>query len=299
MGGPSAEYEISLRTGRMVLKHLDRKKYWAKGVRISKKGKWPIIPTEIKKQFDVAFIAMHGEYGEDGTVQKILTKYKIPFTGSGAMASQSGMDKVKSARLFVDKGLSVPEFSVIGGVNKLMFNFPVVVKPVDRGSSVGVSIVRTLQDLPAALKLAQKYSKRIMVQKFIKGRELSCGVLEIDGKARALPPTEIIPKGGKFFDYKAKYTAGASHEITPARLTREATKEAQEAALKAHKAIGAKGYSRTDMILGEGGEVYVLEINTLPGLTEGSLLPQQAKAEGVGFSELLDVIIKSALNIKR
>lgn len=295
MGGPSAEHEISLKSGRMVLANLDRKKYWARGVRITKKGKWPVIPTELKKKFDVVFIAMHGEYGEDGKVQTILGKYRIPYTGSGARASQIGMDKIKSSRLFEEAGLSVPEFAVVGGVRKLMFNFPVVVKPADRGSSVGVSVVRNIQELPAALRLAQQHSRKLMVQKFIKGRELTCGVLDINGQPQALPPTEIIPKGGKFFDYKAKYTAGGSNEITPARLTREQTVEIQGIAVKAHKAIGARGMSRTDFILDEDDKAYVLEINTIPGLTETSLLPQEAKAEGISFPALLDLIIRAAL----
>lgn len=295
MGGPSSEHEISIKSGMMVMAGLDRKKYQPRAVRISRKGKWPIIPSEIKKQFDVVFIAMHGEYGEDGTVQRILSKYNIPFTGSGTRASQIGIDKIKSSVLFEEKGLNVPEFAVVGGAKKFMFNFPVVVKPTDRGSSVGVSIVRDIRELPAALKEAEKYSKRIMVQKFIKGRELTCGVLEIGGKVQALPPTEIIPKGGKFFDYKAKYTAGATHEITPARLTREELKRLQEAAVRAHKIIGCRGMSRSDFMLSEDGTPYILEINTIPGLTDTSLLPQQAKAYGLNFSELLDAIIQSAI----
>lgn len=302
MGGPSAEHEISIKSGRMVLTNLDKKKYWAKPVKISRKGKWPIIPSELKKKFDVAFIAMHGEYGEDGQVQMILGKYHIPFTGSGVRASQLGMDKIKSARIFEEVGLNIPEFAVVGGVKKFMFNFPVVVKPIDRGSSVGVSIVRDIRELPGALESAGKYSKRVMVQKFIKGRELTCGVLEAHGKVRALPPTEIIPRSGTFFDYRAKYTAGESRELTPARLTREQLREVQKAAIKAHRAIGARGFSRTDMILADpsagGGKLYVLEINTIPGLTETSLLPQQAKADGVTFPELLDAILDAALRNK-
>ena len=295
MGGPSAEHEISLKSGRMVARGLDRKKYSVKTVKISKRGKWPIIPSEIKKQFDVVFIAMHGEYGEDGTVQRIFSKYNIPFTGSGTKASQIGIDKVKASVLFEEKGLAVPDFAVMGGAKKFMFDFPIVVKPADRGSSVGVSIVRDIRELPAALKEAEKYSKRVMVQKFIKGRELTCGVLEIDGRPKALPPTEIIPKGAKFFDYKAKYTAGATHEITPARLTPEQRSAIQEAAVKAHKVVGAKGMSRSDFMLSEDNTPYILEINTIPGLTQTSLLPQQAKAEGIGFPELLGLIIRAAL----
>ncbi len=295
MGGPSSEHDISLKSGRMVIGGLDKKQYSVKPIKISKRGKWPIIPSELKKQFDVVFIAMHGEYGEDGTVQKILSRYNIPFTGSGTKASRIGIDKVRSSVLFEENGLSVPDFAVVGGAKKFLFNFPVVVKPADRGSSVGVSIVRDLRELPVAIKTAEKYSKRVMVQKFIKGRELTCGVLEIDGKTKALPPTEIIPKGGKFFDYKAKYTAGATHEITPARLTADQLQAIQVAAVKAHKIIGASGMSRSDFMMSEDGKFYILEINTIPGLTETSLLPQEAKAEGISFPDLLGTIIQSAL----
>ncbi len=298
MGGPSSEYEISLKSGQMVMKGLDKKRYSAKAIRISKKGKWPIIPSELKKQFDVVFIVIHGEYGEDGTVQKILNRYNIPFTGSGTKASQIGIDKVRSSVLFDEKGLNVPDFAVVGGAKKFMFNFPVVVKPADRGSSVGVSIVRDIRELPVAIKEAEKYSKRVMVQKFIRGRELTCGVLEMDGKPKALPPTEIIPKGGRFFDYKAKYTAGATHEITPARLTADELGRIQEAAVKAHKIVGASGMSRSDFMMDEEGRFYILEINTIPGMTETSLLPQAAKADGLSFAELLDRIILAALRKK-
>ncbi len=295
MGGPSSEHDISLKSGRMVLAHLDRKQYAPKAVRISRKGKWPIIPSELKKKFDVVFVAMHGEYGEDGTVQRILSKYNIPFTGSGTKASQIGIDKVRSSVLFEERGLAVPDFAVMGGAKKFMFDFPIVVKPADRGSSVGVSIVRDIRELPAALKEAEKFSTRVMVQKFIRGRELTCGVLEINGKPQALPPTEIITKGSAFFDYRAKYTAGATHEITPARLTGDEVRNVQEQAVKAHKIIGARGMSRSDFILGDDGRVYILEINTIPGMTKTSLLPQQAKAEGISFPELLDRIIQAAL----
>lgn len=297
MGGPSAEHEISLKTGRQVLDNLDRKKYVARGIKISKTGKWPVSPAKIKKEFDVAFVAMHGEYGEDGQAQKLLDKHGIKYTGSGARASALGMDKAKSAKIFRKAGLRVPEFVLLTDNFNFTFRlrFPVVVKPNDRGSSVGVSIVERFHDLVHALRLASRFSPLVMVQEFIPGREVTCGILEIDGKPAALPPTEIIPRSSKFFDYSAKYLAGASSEITPPKLPKQMIKKIQETALKAHKAIGARGFSRTDMILGKDGKIYVLEINTIPGLTETSLLPQEAKAAGIGFSQLLDGIIASAL----
>ncbi len=320
MGGPSAEHEVSLRTGRMILENLDKQKYFAKGIKISKKAEWPISPAEIKKGFDLVFIAMHGEYGEDGTVQKILDKYKIRYTGSGAKASALGMDKAKSSAVFKKAGLKAPDFSLIHVGPKFNFKleigYPAVVKPNDRGSSVGISIVESFSGLLPAIKKASEYSRDIMIQKYIKGREFTCGVLEFNGKPKPFLPTEIIPRSSRFFDYDAKYTSGASREITPPRLPNSQIRKIQEIAVKAHKAIGARGFSRTDMIMEsrsqsdrgssiESGQsnaqhrtsnIYVLEINTIPGMTETSLLPQAAKAGGISFPKLLDLIIESASN---
>lgn len=298
MGGPSAEHDISLKTGAMVLENLDREKYAAKSVQISKTGKWPISPAKIKKEFDLAFIAMHGEYGEDGTVQKILDRYKIRYTGSGAKASALGMDKAKSSPIFKKAGLRIPSFDLIHvGKNfknfKLSVDLPVVVKPNDRGSSVGISVVEKFTDLMLAIAKASEYSPNVMIQKYIKGREFTCGVLNINGKPKPFLPTEIIPRS-RFFDYKAKYEIGGSQEITPPRLFKSEIKKIQQIALKAHKAIGARGFSRTDIIMDEKDKFYVLEINTLPGMTETSLLPQAAKAGGISFPKLLDLIIESA-----
>ncbi len=291
MGGPSAEHAISLKSGQMVLKFLDHAKYDARPIRVSKSCKWPITFDQLKKNFDVVFIAMHGEYGEDGTVQRILEKLEIPFTGSGSQASELGMDKLASEAVFKKVGLLVP-----GRPN----GFPIVIKPADRGSSVGVNIARNFKELEMAVKNAAGHSRKIMAQEYIAGRELTCGVLEVGGQLRPLLPTEIISKS-KFFDYKAKYVKGASREITPPKLPPPMIKKIQQAALKAHKAIGAKGYSRTDFILEDRGKsiensnLYVLEINTLPGMTEMSLLPQGAKAVGISFQKLLDYIIETAL----
>lgn len=291
MGGPSAEHEISLRTGRMIIDNLNREKYSVRGIKISKTAKWPVKPAAIKFFFDMVFIAMHGEYGEDGTVQRILTKAKIPYTGSRARASRLGMDKVKSLALFEKFGLKIPQTFLWPA---RVSDYPVVVKPNDRGSSVGISIVERFQDLPAAVDLALKYSPNVLAQEYIKGREFTCGVIEIGGKLKSFLPTEIIPLRSRFFDYKSKYQSGASKEITPPDLSKDEIKVLQVMAVKAHRIIGARGFSRTDMILRDG-QFYVLEINTVPGLTETSLLPQAAKAEGISFPRLLDLIIETAL----
>lgn len=296
MGGPSAEHEVSLRSGRMILKNLDKSRYEARGIKISKKAQWPVSLAKIKKNFDLAFIAMHGEYGEDGTVQRLLDKYKIPYTSSGAEASRLGMDKAASARLFEKAGLKTPKFVMFKKGIKFSFDRPVVVKPADRGSSVGISIVENFADFPKAVKKALQFSPNVMIQEYIKGREFTCGVLEVGGWLKPFLPTEIILLKSRFFDYQAKYTSGATKEITPPpHLSKPDIRRLQKMALKAHRAIGAGGFSRSDFILAEDGNFYVLEINTIPGMTETSLLPQAAKAGGINFPKLLDLIIESAL----
>lgn len=286
MGGPSAEHEVSWKSGQMVLEYIDKARYDATPIVIGKDGRWPMPVAELKKKFDVAFIAMHGEYGEDGTIQELLEKQGVKFTGSGSVASRLGMNKLEALKRFAKAGLRVPLPPT---------KFPVVVKPADRGSSVGVSIAKTPLELVVATKLALTQSPNVMFEQFIKGREFTCGVLEVNKKAKALPPTEIIPKSEAFFNFDAKYTAGATREITPPQLPPAKIKALQRAALTAHNAIGASGMSRTDFIMDEGGRIYTLEINTIPGMTKTSLLPQEATAAGITFPELIDAIIRAAL----
>lgn len=291
-GGPSSEHEVSLKTASNVIAKLDKKKYDAQQIIISKEGKWPMPPDKLSA--DVVFIAMHGAYGEDGTVQSILEKAGMPYTGSDVAASKLGMDKRKSSEIFASNGLLVPESFDVSRCK-----FPVVVKPVDGGSSVGVTIVETSDLLEDAVCEARKHSRDILIQEYIEGRELTCGVLDDGlGNATALPPTEIIPVARKFFDYHSKYVVGASKEVTPPDLPEKIIKAIQEIALKAHKVIGCSGMSRTDVIIknSEPSKIYVLEINTIPGLTETSLLPQQALVAGISFTDLLDKIIGAALN---
>ena len=296
MGGPSAEHEVSLKTGEMVLRSLNLEKYAAKAIIIDKNGKWPISKEALKADFDVAFLAMHGEYGEDGTIQKILEKMAMPYTGSDSKASKLGMDKEKSLQLFEKNGLAVADFAV--DLQKMhRIGLPMVVKPLDRGSSKGVSIVKSFSEIMPAIQLVKNYSNKVMVQKYVKGREFTCAVIDYDKITVPLLPTEIIPLKSDFFDYDSKYTPGASKEITPPNLPLQKMEGLQQMSLKAHRAIDARGLSRTDFIMGEDGKFYVLEINTLPGMTETSLLPQAAKAVGISFPELLDAIIESALEV--
>lgn len=301
MGGPSSEHEVSLMSGRLVSESLDQKKYEVIPVVVSRDGTWPVDISDLEDGLDIAFIAMHGEYGEDGTIQEILENSEIPFTGSSALSSALAMNKNLCSRLFVSKGIKVPRYVVVHKYEKSLepfdhFGFPVVVKPVDRGSSVGVSVVRSPEELYVALQNAFRFSKDAMIQEYVPGHEVTCSVLDDGlGDVVPLPVTEIIPKTGGFFDYKAKYTPGASDEITPARLTEEGTELVQRHAVAAHRAIGASGMSRTDMIIGSDGELYVLEINTIPGMTPTSLLPQAAKAHGLTLQDLFDRIIEAGL----
>ncbi len=345
MGGPSAEYDISIRTAQMVIKNLNHKKFRIIPILITKTGRWLVSPEykkiikessdnnlnsviahERKKSIplkstlnsknpqEVAFIAMHGPYGEDGTIQGLLELAGIPYTGSGISASALAMDKVLSAKLLCSQGIAIPEFisfdktewrknkkSIIAAIKKL--GLPTVIKPSNLGSSVGVTIIKNYSNLKKAVRLAFSYSPRIMAQEYIKGREVTCAVIDkgIPGTEMALLPTEIIPKRSSFFDYTAKYTPGASEEITPPSLPKPIIKKIQKTALLCHKALGCSGMSRTDMILYSSPtkskpKLYVLEVNTIPGMTETSLLPQAAKACGISFPKLLEQIIVAALN---
>jgi len=320
MGGVSSEREVSLESGRMVLRALDALSYVSHGVIIEKNGKWRFPPSRVLYQTggaiekiksgiraDAVFIALHGEYGEDGTIQGLLEFSGIPYTGSGVLASALAMDKIRSARLFASHGISVPyaiavsrnfwheNASAVACRVRTRIGFPCVVKPSRCGSSVGVAIVRTRRELISALRRAFAHDGTVLLQKYIAGMEVTCGVLEDKrGKTIALPPVEIVPKTSPFFDYHAKYSKGASEEIIPPRLPGGTIKQIQSTALKTHKILGCSGMSRTDMIVSRG-KIYVLETNTIPGMTETSLYPQEAQAAGIPFPKLLDILIDAAL----
>lgn len=321
MGGPSSEHDVSLATGRNVVENLDRSKYEPIGIRITKNKEWFIKGRKTSEAkalagCDLIFNALHGTFGEDGRIQALLEYYEKPYTGSGIIASALAMDKLRSREVFKMAGLKVPKtLKVRRGdnydslvkvfVNKVT-NFPVVVKPCSNGSSVGVSIVRNNDQLGKAISSAFKLDKKVLIEEFIEGTEVTCGVLENfsaegrpasgrNGRISALPVTEIVPrKGNTFFNYKAKYKSGHSDEITPARISSDTTAMVQEIAEKAHESLGCRAYSRTDMII-SGKDIYVLETNTLPGLTNASLFPKAASVAGLTFSQLLDGIIESSL----
>lgn len=309
MGGPSSEHEVSLKSGKQVLAHLDKDAYEAEPVFISKKGVWDKTPEALREEADVAFIAMHGEYGEDGGVQAALAMAGIPHTGSDALTSALAMNKFLTGELLRRNGLAVPltflvhkrewahERDAVIGRLKHYLSFPFVVKPNNLGSSVGVSVVKDWDGFLEAMRMAFSHSREALVQAFVVGKELTCGVLDYGWKGSEYPllPTEIVPKSNHFFDYDAKYVARGSDEITPARIPEHLLRAVQRTAQAAHASIGARGVSRTDMIVDPRGTVYVLEVNTIPGMTEESLLPKAAAESGIPFSELLHRIIEAAL----
>lgn len=310
-GGPSHEHEVSLKSAENVSRFLNAERYDHRHILIAKSGEWEVPLEELGRHADVAFIAMHGGYGEDGGVQLDLESVGIPYTGSRAAASALAMNKFLTLRLFQDAGLTVP-FSLLvtkkewetkpdSVMDQVRYyvHFPAVVKPNADGSSVGVHIVNDRNELVNAVLHVLSFSREALIQTFIRGREMTCGVLDrgYAGSAFPLLPTEIVPRVSGFFDYRAKYEVGGSVEVTPPEnLSLVYRERIQRAALEAHRLVGARGFSRTDMILAPSGEVFVLEINTIPGLTETSLLPQAAAASGISFAELLDTIIESAFH---
>ena len=300
MGGPSSEHDVSILSGKMVCESLNKDRYEVIPVHINRDGEWSIPFEGLIDKADIAFLALHGEYGEDGTVQQFLDNIGVPYTGSSAQASALGMNKSASSKLFKAYGLDVPAWTEINRENdwayfRAPFDYPVVIKPVDRGSSVGVNVIRNEFGTKEALCQVFRISRNAMIQKYIVGREITCGVIEDESGEIPLPPTEIFPLRADFFDYNAKYSLGFAKEITPAPITRREAEEAQRIAIAAHRIIGASGVSRTDMIISNDGRFHVLEINTIPGLMPAGLLLQAANHVGLSNSALLDKVIASSI----
>lgn len=298
-GGFSSEREVSINGGNQVFEALDKSKYLIR--RYDPKFDLVRLVTEAP-DIDVALIILHGAYGEDGTIQGMLDLLGIPYQGSGVLGSALAIDKLASKKIYQQSGLPVPPYmtaqkdrSFDGPTCVDALGLPLFVKPVTGGSSIGMSRVSTLAELAPALSKAFEYDDTVLVERFIQGTELTCSVIGNDDLV-ALPPIEIIPAhpSSTFFDYAAKYTPGGAHEICPARISPEQTETMQNLAKQAHRALSLKGYSRTDMILNDGA-FYILETNTIPGMTQTSLLPLSAKTAGMSFSALLDRLIELAL----
>ena len=298
MGGPSAEREVSLNTGAAIANAL-REYGYTNVVEID------LDPRNFGKQLaeskaEVVFNAVHGLYGEDGRLQTLLEIREMPYTGSGMIASVSCMDKVITKRMLRDAGISTPACLIVnkkesGIKEKIMqrFSLPVVIKPASQGSSIGVEIVKEEKQLDEALANAFKYSRDILVEEFIGGKELTVSMMQKDGEVVALPVIHIAPHSG-MYDYHSKYTKGATEYICPADLDEETTKKVQEISKQAYEVLGCSGAVRADVMLDEAGNGYVLEINTVPGMTATSLVPKAAAAAGISFPELCNIILQSA-----
>ncbi len=299
-GGVSSEREVSLNSGKQVWEALDKNRYEI--THYDPKTDLPQLVLDAKK-IDAALIILHGPFGEDGTVQGLLDLLDIPYQGAGVLGSSVAMNKLLSKRLYEDAGIPTPAYCAytLGDTVDIQalvdqLGLPVVVKPVCAGSSVGMGIIREQADIRAAIDEAFTHDDTVIVEEFIDGMDLTCGVLG-NRELEALPPIEIIPGDEfEFFDYTAKYTPGASQEICPARIPEETTQEIYRLAVKAHKALFLKGYSRTDFRLSKGGDLTVFETNTIPGMTATSLYPQSAEAAGYTFSHLLDKLIELAMD---
>jgi len=297
-GGKSAEREVSLKSGEQVYQALNKDKYDIR--RYDPRDDLERLVRDAP-DLDVALVIMHGRGGEDGTLQGMLDLLEIPYQGSGVLGSALGMNKELSKLLYQQAGLQVSRawfFSRDEAPSpeeiEARLGLPVVIKPVNEGSSIGITKARTREELQQGLKAAFAHDHRILVEEFLEGVEITGGVLG-NNNLTALPLVEIVPSDQyDFFDYEAKYKPGASTEICPARVSPEIARKAQEVALTAHRALHCRGYSRTDMIVRDG-EIYVLETNTIPGMTATSLFPQAAQAHGLEFPQLLDTLIELAL----
>ncbi|MFV0338962.1 MAG: D-alanine--D-alanine ligase [Chthoniobacterales bacterium] len=275
MGGPSGEREVSLNSGRAVAKAL--RSLGARVEEIDVQGKKISIPEDI----DLAFNMLHGKFGEDGGAQSLLDKMRVPYTGENAACSSLAFDKIRTKECFIASGIPTPAWEILKAGQHPNLKIPYVVKPPREGSSLGIHIVTNETEAEKALQAAADFDEELLVEKFISGRELTIGVL---GKT-PLPIIEIVPKGG-VYDYAHKYTKGGTEYFVPAAISAEETAKIQAIAMQAHLALDLQVYSRIDIILGHDSEISVLEINTLPGMTETSLLPKAAAAIGIDFPTL-------------
>lgn len=289
-GGPSNEREISLKSGKTVFKALSEA-----GLNVAfidvKEDDFSFLIR--RSGIDMAFIALHGRFGEDGEVQSVLQGENIPYTGSGPESSHIALDKVASKKRFGEEGLNIPEYTVLRAgddISEMDIRYPCVVKPRREGSSIGLSIVSSVEHIREAVKKAFRYGGESIIERFVPGREITVGVIDDE----PLPVVEIVASNG-VYDYSAKYHSGDTEYIVPAELTGPEYADAQRTGLRAHKALGCEDFSRVDMRLSEKGRIFVLEVNTIPGLTERSLLPMAAKAAGMDFFELCVKMLHGAL----
>ncbi|MBI5682546.1 MAG: D-alanine--D-alanine ligase [Deltaproteobacteria bacterium] len=296
MGGMSSEREVSLCSGMAVYKALKGKGYKVVAVDAGRDTAKVIE----KKKIKLAFIALHGKYGEDGTIQGLLEIMGIPYTGSGVLASGVAFDKAAAKEIFRFHGIPTPDWQVIRNyelgiknyeLRTTNYKFPLVVKPARQGSTIGLTVVKDKKDLQKAIKKAFRFDNKIVLERFIQGREVTVGILS----GEPLPVVEIKPKKG-LYDYRSKYTKGMTDYIAPAPLEKGVECRVKEAAINAYNALGCCGAARVDVCLDKKNDPYVLELNTVPGLTELSLLPKAARCAGIDFTELIERMLLAVRN---
>jgi D-alanine-D-alanine ligase len=299
-GGRSLERQVSLRSGARVEDALDRLGHEVVSIDVA----LDLIHRLRETAPDVAFIAMHGRDGEDGTVQELLEILGIPYTGSGVLACARATDKVLAKHLMVEAGIPTPEFFAfnetafreLGAAEALpaieeRLDFPIVVKPSSQGSALGIKFARSADDVPAALVAAFSYDSRVLLERYVDGRDLAVSILDDE----PLPVVEAVPRDDEFYDFEARYEIGRTDFVCPAELADGVTDQAQDLALRTYRLLGCSAFARVDLMLDAADELTVLEANPIPGLTETSLLPQAAEAAGVSFDELVGRILELAL----
>jgi D-alanine-D-alanine ligase len=299
-GGRSLERQVSLRSGARVEDALERLGHDVVALDVGQ----DLIARLREASPDVAFIAMHGRDGEDGTVQELLEILDIPYTGSGVLACVRATDKVLAKHLMIEAGIPTPEFFAfsetafreLGAADALpaieeRLEFPIVVKPSSQGSALGIKFARSAADVPAALVAAFSYDSRGLLECYVDGRDLAVSILDDE----PLPVVEAVPTGDGFYDFEARYEIGRTEFVCPATLPDGLAEQAQELALQTYRLLGCSAFGRVDLMLGSEGELTVLEANPIPGLTETSLLPQAAEAAGISFDELVGRIVELAL----
>jgi D-alanine-D-alanine ligase len=304
-GGRSLERQVSLTSGARVEDALERLGHAVVGVDFGA----DLVERLAAQAPDAAFVALHGGDGEDGTVQELLEVLGIPYTGSGVLACVRCWDKVLAKHLLREEGIPTPDFHAfsetafreLGAAQALpaierALAFPLVVKPAAGGSALGIKFARTAADVPAALVSAFSYDRKVLLERHVPGRDLAVSIIDEDGEPRALPIVEAIPNEKDFYDFEARYEIGRTRFVCPAELPEEVAARAQELAVATYRALGCAGFARVDLMLHEDGErLFVLEANTVPGLTGTSLLPQAAEAAGISFDGLIERLLALAL----
>ena len=303
-GGRSLERQVSLKSGARVEDALERLGHQVIPIDVGA----DLVDRLTDDRPQVAFVSLHGRDGEDGTVQELLEVMGIPYTGSGVSACIRAADKVLAKHAMRDDGIPTPDFFAfnetafkeLGAAQALpaieqRLQFPIVVKPAGQGSALGIKFARTPADVPAALVAAFSYDRKVLLERYVAGRDLAVSIIDEDGVARVLPIVEAVPEQEDFYDFESRYEIGRTRFVCPAQLEDPVSARAGEIALAVYRLLGCSGFARVDLMLESAtGELYVLEADSIPGLTQTSLLPQAADAAGIGFDELIDRILNAA-----